>query len=75
MEMKERVMPRDVSTRWNSTYDMLDFALQHKEPLTRMTGAVENGLRQYEMTKREWMLADQLKEVLKVSVEQVADKL
>jgi hypothetical protein len=23
-------MPCDVTTRWNSTYDMLDFAVEHK---------------------------------------------
>lgn len=28
-----RRMPRDVATRWNSTFDMLDFALRYREAI------------------------------------------
>ena len=31
-------MPRDVSTRWNSTYDMLDFAITYRAALDKLTG-------------------------------------
>ena len=27
--LSPRMMPRDVSTRWNSTYDMLEFAIEY----------------------------------------------
>jgi hypothetical protein len=64
--MKEKIMPRDVSTRWNSTYDMLAFAIDHKVAVNRMTADVENGLRAYEMDVKEWGYALELHAVLKV---------
>jgi hypothetical protein len=73
MGLKERTMPRDVSTRWNSTYEMLNFALEHQEALTKMTADKDNGLQAYEMTRKEWLLAKQLEEVLKVSKERLSN--
>jgi hypothetical protein len=29
LKLKEHMMSRDVTTRWNSMYDMLKFALEH----------------------------------------------
>ena len=34
----QRVSPRDVSTCWNSTFDMLEFALSYREALDNLTG-------------------------------------
>jgi hypothetical protein len=59
-------MPRDVTTRWNSTYDMLDFAVVHKSVVNAMTNDVDNNLRTYEMNTREWGFAEELRDVLKV---------
>ncbi|KAF8814887.1 hypothetical protein BYT27DRAFT_7038919, partial [Phlegmacium glaucopus] len=33
-----RIMPRDVSTRWNSTYDMIQFAIDYRSALDAITG-------------------------------------
>ncbi|KAH9975669.1 hypothetical protein BGW80DRAFT_1119040, partial [Lactifluus volemus] len=33
----DRIMPRDVATRWNSTYDMLKFAKSYQDPINQMT--------------------------------------
>ncbi|KAJ3832199.1 hypothetical protein F5878DRAFT_500027, partial [Lentinula raphanica] len=33
-KFKGQVLPRDVATRWNSTYDMLAAFLEMKEPVT-----------------------------------------
>ena len=38
------MMPRDVSTRWNSTFDMLDFALTYRRALESLTGTLGMGL-------------------------------
>jgi hypothetical protein len=68
LELKSRMMPRDVTTRWNSTYDMLEFALAFREPLDAITSEKEMKLRKFEMDNDEWEIASQLCEVLKVSL-------
>jgi hypothetical protein len=59
-----RVMPRDVATRWNSTYDMLEFALEYHEAIDLITGDRE--MRKYELLEGEWELVEQLCDVLGV---------
>ena len=61
------MMPRDVATRWNSTFDMLEFALLYHEPLDALTSLREMKLRAYELSEGEWKIAEQLSGVLKVS--------
>ena len=61
-------MPRDVATRWNSTYDMLEFAIEFREALDTITGEKEMRLRKYEMDNEEWEIAQQLRDFLKVSI-------
>lgn len=60
------MMPRDVSTRWNSTYDMLNFAVTYRPAIDTMTAARDLGLRNYELDGAEWKLAGDLREILKV---------
>jgi len=60
------MMPRDVTTRWNSTYDMLEFAVEHRQALDSITGNWEMKLRQYELTEEDWMIATKVRDVLKV---------
>ena len=59
-------MPRDIRTRWNSTYRMLEFAVDYRKVVDKMTVSKPNGLRRYELSKREWRVAKQLRNVLKV---------
>jgi hypothetical protein len=61
------MMPRDVSTRWNATFDMLTFAVDYREGIDEITGNVKMKLRQFELTEEEWIIAKQLSEVLKAS--------
>ncbi|KAF8261931.1 hypothetical protein EI94DRAFT_1604566, partial [Lactarius quietus] len=37
LNLPPRMMPRDVATCWNSTYDMLDFAIQYHLAIVSMT--------------------------------------
>ena len=61
-------MPCDVSTWWNSTYEMLQFAIEYRDALDKIMGEKELNLRAYEMDNEEWEIAEQLSEVLKVYI-------
>ena len=62
----EQLMSRDVCTQWNSTYVMLDFTIKYKKVINKMTASRSNGLQQYELSKHEWKVVKQLRNVLKV---------
>jgi len=66
-KLDKRTMPRDVSTRWNSTYDMLKFAIDYQKAINRLTVDKNLGLRQYELSDEEWEIAKQLSMLLMVS--------
>jgi len=59
-----RIMPRDVVTRWNSTYDMLVFALKYRKAIDEISGDRE--MRKYELEEEEWDLVQQLCDLLEV---------
>jgi hypothetical protein len=61
-------MPRDVATQWNSTFDMLQFALKYKGAIRAIAGDVNLELTGYELSAVEWEIAKQLCNVLHVSV-------
>jgi len=60
------MMFRDVSTRWNSTYDMLSFAVKYRAAINSMTAARDLGLHNYKLVAAEWKIAKEIEEVLKV---------
>jgi hypothetical protein len=66
LKLEGRKMPRDVATRWNSTFDMLAFALQYRAAIDDITGNKTASLRQYELSDEEWTIAEQLRDTLKV---------
>jgi len=59
-------MSRDVTTRWNSTYDMLSFVIKYQKAIKQFTSERKNDLRQYELTESEWVIASELCNTLKV---------
>ena len=56
------MMPWDVMTCWNSTFDMLVFALKYRQAIDRITG--DKDMRKYELLEEEWRLVQQLCDVL-----------
>ncbi|KIL54666.1 hypothetical protein M378DRAFT_18675 [Amanita muscaria Koide BX008] len=66
LNISQRMIPRDVKTRWNSTYDMLKFAVEYRTAIDELTANRKFELREYEMNQEEWVLAAQLCKVLKV---------
>ena len=68
LELAVRIMPRDVTTHWNSTYDMLSFAYEHKEAVKALTSDLSNNLREFELSEVEWQLVKELCDVLTVSL-------
>jgi hypothetical protein len=62
------MMPQDVATRWNSTYDMLKFALDYRTALDTIAGERDMKLRKYELNDTEWAIVRQLQNILEVCV-------
>jgi len=55
----------DVKTRWSSTYNMLKWALEFREPVDDV--CLDRRFRHLEVVKDEWTALTNLIEVLKVS--------
>jgi hypothetical protein len=65
--LRIQIMPQDVKTCWNSTYDMLQFALKHRKALKEFTSDLSNELQRFELDEIEWEITEELANVLKVS--------
>jgi hypothetical protein len=61
------VISHDVHTRWNTTYNMLDFAYQYRKAINKITDIQDMKLRVYEIEAHEWEIIRQLHDLLKVS--------
>ena len=61
------IMPRDVPTCWNSTFDMLEFAIHYRVAIDAMTAVRKFNLQKYELVPHEWDIAMELRDVLRVS--------
>ena len=61
-------IPRDVITRWNSTYDMLKMALEYHIAIDDITANKTLKLRKYKLDNDDWEILSDLIQVLKVSL-------
>ena len=68
LQMKVSCMPRDVATWWNSLFDLLEYILSHRKAIDLVTQRCELGIRNLELSDKEWELVEQLHSVLKVSM-------
>ncbi|KAK2460515.1 hypothetical protein APHAL10511_007468, partial [Amanita phalloides] len=64
LKMKYWLMPHDVATQWNLTFNMLDFAIQYQKALDQMTANKKNDLRDFELDSDDWEMASHLCNVL-----------
>ncbi|KAF7762398.1 hypothetical protein Agabi119p4_8991 [Agaricus bisporus var. burnettii] len=64
--LEEQILPRDMKTRWNSTYLMLVAAVDYRAVYNRLVRHDEAGLREYELSRVEWKIAEELRDVLKI---------
>lgn len=62
--LKAKLMPRDVVTRWNSTFDMLQFSLSYRKVIDIITADKNLKLRKYELDNEDWKIAEDLSAVL-----------
>ena len=66
LKLASKIIPRDVSTRWNSTFNMLAFAVEYRKAIEKITSDRKNDLRQFELSGEEWVIAEELRDILKV---------
>ena len=62
--LKRRILPRDVVTRWNSTYYMLSFAIKYRAAIDAMTADKSLKLRKFELDEEEWLIVEDLVSIL-----------
>ena len=60
------IMPCDMTTRWNSTYNMLKFAVKYWEAVEEFTSERKNELHEHELTVDKWDIVIELCSKLKV---------
>jgi hypothetical protein len=58
------MMPQDASTRWNSTFDMLNFALDYRVAIDGITSNRDLNLCKYKLEDDEWAVAERLCDTL-----------
>jgi len=58
--LSKRMMPQDVATRWNYTYEMLNFAYNYRNAFNKLTGNRDMKMRKYEIEDAEWEIVKQL---------------
>ncbi|TRM64767.1 hypothetical protein BD626DRAFT_381696, partial [Schizophyllum amplum] len=63
-DLVERVIPRDVRTRWNSAYDMIHFALEHRQVVDAFTYDFKNGVYSFRLDAAEWKILTNLDDIL-----------
>ena len=52
-----RMMPKDVSTCWNSTFDMVDFTIDYQPVIGAITGNRDMKMQSFELDASKWVIA------------------
>ncbi|KAF9060308.1 hypothetical protein BDP27DRAFT_1237031, partial [Rhodocollybia butyracea] len=64
-KLNVRLIPRNVATRWNSTYDMLVVARQYSAVIDGITADKKLQLCKYELSEQQWKIVDDLIHIFK----------
>lgn len=75
LKLAKKTLPRDVTTRWNSTFKMLNTANEYRTAVDKLTANRLMGLRKCEMTDDEFAISKELRDVLLVSDMSVTNSL
>ena len=67
LDLPPTLIPQDISTQWNSSCDLMGFAVEYHEAIDRIAGDWKFDLRNYEMSEDEWEITDNLHSMLQVS--------
>ena len=65
--MKAHILPRNVITRWNSTYYMLSLAFKYCAAIDAMTADKALKLWKFELEDEEWLIVEDLVAILLVT--------
>src|ERR1700722_11359874 len=66
LNLKKRLIPRDIVTRWNSPYDMLHFVPAYWKAIDQITADKALKLRRYELDSDDWIIIKDLVSILEV---------
>jgi hypothetical protein len=67
LNLKKRLIPCDIVTRWNSTYDMMRFVLTYWKAIDQITADKVLKLRRYKLDNDDWSIIEDLVSVLEVN--------
>ena len=64
-QLAVRNLPWNITTHWNLTFDILDFALEYQAGMDGIVDQNKLGMSSYGLDDKEWMLLEQLHNILK----------
>ncbi|KAE9391422.1 hypothetical protein BT96DRAFT_764932, partial [Gymnopus androsaceus JB14] len=64
-DLPARLIPRDVATQWNSTYDMLVVASKYSAVINKITADKSLKLRKFELSDEQWKIVGNLIHIFK----------
>jgi hypothetical protein len=64
LNLDDQIMPHDVTRRWNSTFDMLNFSIKYRAAIDKITGDQTMELRHFKLYDSDWEIAKQLHDML-----------
>ena len=64
--LKPNLIPQDIATQWNSTYDMLHFAIKYWDAIDGVTVDKSLKMRKFKLDNDDWTFVEDLVSMLEV---------